>query len=489
MSDIIDLELIIESGISTVFIETADEERVITLFRRLSVRNGKALYRWTVATGLSRLEDDFPTRRQPQKLADVLSQISQATTAGIYLFLDSHPWMDDPLTIRLIRETAQHADHAHTLIFVGPEIVIPAELKSLSARFELSLPTLEQLAEIIHQESAAWGRKNRKSVKASRSVIDAMTQNLLGMTLSDARRLIRQAIYDDGILADDDIDELVEAKYRTLDSDAVLTFEMETAKFGDVAGLRHLKKWLQQRRAVFLADEAPAGLDSPKGILLLGVQGAGKSLAAKSIAGAWQLPLLRLDFAALYNKYYGETERNLRDALRTAETMEPCVLWIDEIEKGLSTDNEGGPSQRILGTLLTWMAERGSRVFLVATANDIEALPPELLRKGRFDEIFFVDLPRTDVRAEIFRIHLQKRDQEIEAVDLDRLSDASAGFSGAEIEQAVVASLYSAFAQQQPLTTQHILEEINKTRPLSVLMKEKIDYLRAWAAERTVMAD
>lgn len=489
MSDIFDLELIIESGISTVFIETADEERVIALFRRLSVRNAKTLYRWSVATGMSGLEGDIPVRHQPQKLAEVLAQISRAASAGVYLFLDSHPWMDDPLTVRLVREIAQDTDLGHTLVFTGPEIEIPAELKPISARFELSLPSREELTEIIHQESAAWGQKKRRSVKATSSVIQAMTQNLLGMTLSDARRLVRQAIYDDGILADDDIDELVEAKYRTLDSDAVLTFEMETAKFGDVAGLSHLKHWLRQRRPVFLADEAPAGLDPPKGVLLLGVQGAGKSLAAKSIAGAWQLPLLRLDFAALYDKYYGETERNLRNALRTAETMEPCVLWIDEIEKGLSTDNEGGPSQRVLGTLLTWMAERKSRVFLVATANDIEALPPELLRKGRFDEIFFVDLPSAEVRREIFRIHLQKRHQEIQNIDLDRLSAATEGFSGAEIEQAVVASLYSAFAQQQPLTTDHILEEINKTRPLSVLMKEKIDYLRAWAADRTVMAD
>jgi SpoVK/Ycf46/Vps4 family AAA+-type ATPase len=199
--------------------------------------------------------------------------------------------------------------------------------------------------------------------------------------------------------------------------------------------------------------------------------------------------LLRLDFGTLYNKYYGETERNLRDSLKTAESMSPCVLWIDEIEKGLATDSDGGPSRRILGTLLTWMAEHDARVFLVATANDIEMLPPELLRKGRFDEIFFVDLPGEEVRGEIFRIHLSMREQDPKLFDVEGLQAASQGFSGAEIEQAVVAALYASHASKEPLGTAHILAEIERTKPLSVLMAEKIAYLRSWAASRTVSAD
>jgi SpoVK/Ycf46/Vps4 family AAA+-type ATPase len=219
------------------------------------------------------------------------------------------------------------------------------------------------------------------------------------------------------------------------------------------------------------------------------VQGSGKSLAAKAVAGAWGLPLLRLDFAALYNKYYGETERNLRESLRTAELMAPCVLWIDEIEKGLTADSDGGPGKRILGTLLTWMSERRSRVFLVATANDIEALPPELLRKGRFDEIFFVDLPGEKARAGIFGIHLRKRGLDAARFDCAALALQAGGFSGAEIEQAVVAALYSAHARKEALTTAHISTEIAATRPLSVVMAEKVAYLRAWASTRTVSAE
>jgi SpoVK/Ycf46/Vps4 family AAA+-type ATPase len=236
-----------------------------------------------------------------------------------------------------------------------------------------------------------------------------------------------------------------------------------------------------------------AGLDAPKGILLLGVQGCGKSMAAKAVAGTWRVPLLRLDFGVLYNKFYGETERNLREALASAEAMAPCVLWIDEIEKGVATDaagdSDGGVSRRVLGTLLTWMSERKSKVFLAATANDIAMLPPELVRKGRFDEIFFVDLPDETSRKEIFRIHLARRKQKPEDLDVDGFAAATAGFSGAEIEQIVVSGLYEALARSEPLSTVILKEEITRTRPLSLTMSERISALKAWAAERTVSAD
>jgi SpoVK/Ycf46/Vps4 family AAA+-type ATPase len=245
------------------------------------------------------------------------------------------------------------------------------------------------------------------------------------------------------------------------------------------------------RRAAFAGEQGTEGLPPPRGILLLGVQGSGKSLAAKSVAGAWKLPLLRLDFATLYNKFTGETERNLREALKGAARMSPCVLWIGEIEKGLAADEsggDGGVSTRILGTLLTWMSERKESVFLVATANDISRLPPELLRKGRFDEIFFVDLPDATTRSDILCIHLKRRKLDPVNFDLSALSAATEGFSGAEIEQATVASMYEAHAHKVPLSTQHILSEISGTRPLSVMMAEKVEDLRAWARERCVPA-
>src|SRR5262249_6033770 len=269
-----------------------------------------------------------------------------------------------------------------------------------------------------------------------------------------------------------------------LNKDGLLHFEYETARFADVAGLAHLKTWVEQRRGAFLGLKKAAKLDPPKGLLLLGVQGCGKSLAAKAVAGGFGVPLVRLDFGTLYNKYHGETERNLRESLRHAEQLAPCVLWVDEIEKGLAGgDNDDGVSRRVLGYLLTWMAERREAVFIVATANEVQELPAELLRKGRFDEIFFVDLPDVAARPEIFSIHLGKRELKAGDFTLDALAAASEGFSGAEIEQAVVSGLYAANAENAPITQTDIERALHETRPLSVLMAEQVDALREWAKE------
>jgi len=277
----------------------------------------------------------------------------------------------------------------------------------------------------------------------------------------------------------------MQAKYQLLNQDGILHFEYETEKFSAVGGFANLKKWLEQRRNAFNDSQQH---DRPKGVLLLGVQGCGKSLAAKSVAGVWGLPLLRLDFAALYNKYHGESEKNLRQSLKAAETMAPCVLWIDEMEKGFSSsDSDGGTSKRLLGTFLTWLAENKKHVFLVATANDIQSLPPELIRKGRMDEIFFVDLPDEKTRENIFSIHLRKRDLEIADFNLKELAQVSQGFSGAEIEQALVSALYAMAAAT--LKTTDIIKAINNTKPLSIVMDKQISALRAWAQSRTVPAN
>jgi SpoVK/Ycf46/Vps4 family AAA+-type ATPase len=280
----------------------------------------------------------------------------------------------------------------------------------------------------------------------------------------------------------------MQAKYELLNRSGVLSFEYDTAKFADLGGMSRLKDWLKQRRVAF--DGSAPHLDAPKGVLLLGVQGCGKSVAARAAAGIYGVPLLRLDFAAIHNKYVGESERNLRETLSTADLMSPCVLWIDEIEKGIATgEGDSGTSRRVLGTFLTWLAEKDTKVFVIATANDISALPPELIRKGRFDEIFFVDLPSGSVRADILRIHARKRSVPVSEEQISALSHASEGFSGAEIEQAVVSALYAAHASKAPVSAAHILSEIRNTRPLSRVMAEKIEELRSWAADRTVAAD
>jgi SpoVK/Ycf46/Vps4 family AAA+-type ATPase len=393
-------------------------------------------------------------------------------------------------SIRLKEVALACEETPHTVVLLSHALTVPAELKRFMARFDLSLPDSAHLREIVNEETVIWAEKHPgRRVTADRTTLDLLIRNLSGMSAADARRLVRKAIYDDGAITRSDLSLVTRAKYDMLDMEGVLSFEYETGQLGDVGGVDTLKEWLSQRRAVFHREEKARGLEPPKGILLLGVQGGGKSLAAKSVAGMWGVPLLRLDFGALYNKFFGESERNLRQALRIAQVMAPCVLWLDEIEKGISSDeHDGGTSRRVLGTLLTWMAERKHTVFMVATANDISALPPELLRKGRLDEIFFVDLPERRVRAEIFSIHLHKRDLDPDAFDLDRLAEASEGYSGAEIEQVVVAALYSAVARDTGPQTVDLLREMERTRALSVVMAEKVAALRAWASGRTVPA-
>jgi SpoVK/Ycf46/Vps4 family AAA+-type ATPase len=324
----------------------------------------------------------------------------------------------------------------------------------------------------------------RVDVKAIEKLVD----NLAGLPLHDVERLTRQAVFNDGALTEDDIKPLLAAKYQLLNRGGTLSFEADTARFADIGGLKNLRRWILQRKAAF--DGSAPELDSPKGVLLLGVQGCGKSLAARAAAGVLGVPLVRLDFGAIFSKWHGESEKNLRESLSSAEALAPCVLWLDEIEKALASgDNDGGTSRRTLGTFLTWLAEQRARVFIVATANDITALPPELVRKGRFDEIFFVDLPSPASRVEIFGIHTKKRGVTLSDADMQALAARSEGFSGAEIEQAVVSALYTAHSNQQAADARLIAQELAATRPLSVVMAEKIAELRDWAAERTVPAD
>ena len=491
MNDQHDLELVVVSRFPIILIETREEQRVVELLERVCNLRNLALFHWNIAQGLQRnaRSDRIPETKEPTA---ALRHIEATPQNGVYTLLDFHPYLNDPVNVRLIKNIAQtYHKTERTLVFVSHQISLPPELERLAARFSLSIPDAHAIRDILKEEIAAWERFNEK-VRGHQAAVDALVQHLIGLTRDDASRLIRLALRNDGMITQDDIPRVLKAKHDLLSQGGLLNLELDTAQFSDVAGVKNLKRWLTQRRPAFLGAPEAAGLDAPKGIMLLGVQGCGKSLAAKAVAGTWGVPLLHLDFGSLYNKYIGETERNLRDALKTADAMAPCILWIDEIEKSLSTDSgdsDGGSSQRLLSTLLTWMAERRSRVFIVATANDIQALPPELVRKGRLDEIFFVDLPDAETRGEILRIHLARRKQNPAQFDLAKLAAACDGFSGAEIEQAVVSALYEAVAEQQALSDALLLAEIGRTRPLSVVMGEKLTALRNWAADRTVMAN
>ncbi|MFP5382465.1 MAG: AAA family ATPase [Gammaproteobacteria bacterium] len=493
MPDLKDLQLTLDAGVPLLVIESWEEDRMLDLVRRVGFSRGLPVWGWTLTDGLRRLEiEGAAARKDLHDPKEALRYVRAQNDYGLFVFCDLHPFLrDDPEIVRLIKDIAlAHARVPHTLMLLSHALELPPELQRHASRFRLSLPGDAQLTAIVREEAADWSRRNNgQRVRTDAKSLDALVRSLRGMTTADARRLVRGAIIDDGAITDSDVPAVNRAKVDLLARGGVLGFEYDTADFANVAGLARLKAWLAQRKTVFFGGQ-DAKIDAPRGILLTGVQGAGKSLAARAVAGNWGLPLLRFDFGALYNKFHGETERNLRESLKVAETVAPCVLWMDEIEKGIAVgDHDGGTSRRVLGTLLTWMAERKSPVFVVATANDIARLPAELVRKGRFDEVFFVDLPSAAMRAEIFRIHLVRRGQDVALFDLSRLAEVSDGHTGAEIEQAVVSALYGALARQQPLTTTHLVNAVEQTRPLSVTMAEQVQAVRDWARERAVSAD
>jgi SpoVK/Ycf46/Vps4 family AAA+-type ATPase len=494
MTDRRDLELILASNVPIVVIETHDEARLLKVLVTLAVQQGtqdyRPLFRWSITDGLQRMDLDLEAQPHNAEPTNVLKHIRAVGGAGIYALLDFHPYLNDPVHVRLLKDIAiAAADKRLTLFLISHQLELPAELQRYSARLDLALPDDTARAEIVQRIVAAYQRDHpTANVEVDAKALRLLIDNLAGLTAADTERLARNAVYQDGAISATDLPQVMQAKYELLNENGVLFYEYDTTRFADIAGFRNLKVWLKQRQTTFRAKNS--SLDPPRGILLIGVQGCGKSLAAKAASGIFNVPLLRLDFASLYNKYHGETERNLRESLKTAEVMAPCVLWIDELEKGIASGQEdSGTSKRVLGSFLTWMAERERNVLVVATANDISALPPELVRKGRFDEIFFVDLPSPSTRRDILQIHLKKRQLDPGRFDLVELATATHGFSGAEIEQGVVSALYAAQALRQPPATAHVSAEFAKTKPLSVVMSERINGLRAWAQDRTVPVD
>ncbi len=492
MFDAHDLAVLLRSGAPLIVIETNEESLLVDAFRHVVAELFRPLYAWSITRGLKRLDMDDMGTPEANDSSVLLEAMQRDTQRSIWLLFDFGPYLRYAANIRRLREMVLAGrSERHSIVLIGAKVELPDELAPLATRFEIRLPDEAVLGKMVREEAFAYSREH----SGRRAEIDAGAQRALirhlrGLTMIDARGIVRKLIHADGKIAEADVREAQRAKFELLGRGGVLSFEPDVADFEQVAGLSTLKRWISQRRAIFVEGTAPKGLDPPRGVLLLGVQGCGKSLAAKACAGGFGVPLLRLDFGALYNKYHGETERNLRDALKAAEAMSPCVLWCDEIEKGLATStSDDGVSKRVLGSLLTWMNERKAPVFLVATANDVSQLPPEFLRKGRFDEIFFVDLPNGDAREAALRIHLKRRDIDPARIDLDSLTVATAGYSGAEIEQCIVAALYEAHADGKPADTARLLTAIRTTRPLSVLMAERVQALRDWARERCVPAD
>ncbi len=489
-----DLRVVLRSRTPIVVVETHDEPELLNMLVQnsmsVNVTDHLPMFRWSITDGLQRLDISLEEQESTFEPEDVLRSIRKTRQQGIYVLLDFHPYLQDPLNTRLLKDIAiDSAALQRKVVLLSHRIKLPPELEHFSVQFDMQLPDEKERALIIREVADEWAAENPGSaVQADAKAYRMLVTNLAGLTTSDTRRLARNAIMQDGAITKSDLPPVMEAKYQLLNRDGVLSYEYDTSRFSQIGGQMKLKEWLKFREPAFRGELKH--LDAPKGALLLGVQGCGKSLAARAVAGVYAVPLLRLDFGRLFNKYHGETEKNLRGALEMATLMAPCVLWVDEIEKSLASGNDNsGTAKRVLGTFLTWLAEKKNPVFIVATANDVSELPPELVRKGRFDEVFFVDLPKFEIRKRIFEIHLVKRDLDVSQFDLNLLAKETDGFSGSEIEQAVVSGMYAAHAHDQTLNQAVLMDEIRRTFPLSVTMSEKIEKLRAWATSRAVSVD
>lgn len=489
MDDLARLEELLLQQQGLVIIKSHEEQRILAMLDRFAVLNGRRVNTWSTTTGL-RAGPERKSIYNTSEIPDALRHVMTMPDNGIWVFFDAHHFLADPIVIRLLKDIlAQNS--RRMLVMITPDVELPGDLKKVAAVLEPELPTKERVYQILKDEASNWAQNSGQRVTASRDAITLMLQHLSGLTESDVRKLCRMSIHDDGAVTAADINRVLRHKHQMMDSGELLTLETDVPKLDEIGGLDRLKEWLRIRREVFIDPDSAPGLPPPKGILLLGVQGSGKSLTAKCVAGSWQLPLFRLDFGQLYGKYHGESETNLRNALDIVRTIAPCVLWMDEIEKGLASDSgssDGGVSRRMLATLLTWMNERQEPVFMVATANDIQALPPELLRKGRFDEIFFVDLPDETARHTILAIHLAKQKLDPACFFIEHLAGLTAGFSGAELQQAIISASYAAHAERRQPTQADVERAITQTQPLSVVMAEPIAALRAWASTRTVPA-
>jgi AAA+ superfamily predicted ATPase len=478
-------------------ITTPEEDDALQTVLHAAIETTHDVLIWSQSVGIrdALLRDSPPTIDTEHPAAALYHLGTLDASRRLIVMLDLVPHLNkDERTLRQWRDLVKKCQRdGSTMIMIDHQSDRPPVVRAWSHEFELTLPDEAELEQILKSTLRVRNEEVPVQVYLNRRDLDTIIRNLKGLTRRQARQIILDAVCGDSRFDITDVNHILAQKRRVLQSSGLLEFVEAPVDLEEIGGLSRLKNWLNQRRCAFSKDAAEFGITAPRGVLMLGVQGAGKSLAAKAVATGWQMPLMRMDVGALYDKYIGESERRLRDTLKQAEMMAPIVLWIDEIEKAFasaaSRSVDGGLSQRMFGTLLTWMQEREGGVFTIATANDIEALPPELLRKGRFDEIFFVDLPTFDARAQIFSIHLKKRGRTPEEFDLAALAAASDGYSGAEIEQAVVAGLHTAFAASQPLTTGHILASLEASPPISVTMRERIEELRNWAQGRCVPAD
>ncbi len=508
-----DLRTLIRSSHPLIIIETVEEERVSHLLQSVTAQERMPLFEWSVTRGLTRADEPTLSKMTATPLA-VLQHLQTLTVEAVFWLKDLAPHLQEPPVARQLREVgAVFSRSRATCVITGHPITLPLDIEKLAVRLDLRLPDRDELQSMLRSVLQSLGPKMSPRRPRSTTVVqsilssisdskaaqqgpsaqerDAILRALQGLTLHQARQIVTQCLVEDGTLSADDVQNILKRKVQAIKDGGLLEYyPLEDNRF-ELGGFVSLKSWLERAKVGFTAEAKALNLTPPRGIMLVGVPGCGKSLAAKAIAREWQLPLLKLDAGRLFDKFVGESEKNFRKAIETAESLSPIVLWVDEIEKAMvagggSGEADAGLSRRLFGAFLTWLQEKKQEVFVVATANDLSSLPPELPRKGRFDEIFFVDLPDDGEREAIWNIHLSLRKQDSTRFDLVKIVSASDGFSGSEIEQAVVASLYRALHHKTPLTTDLLIEELTHTMPLSVTRREDIDALRQMAEGRFV---
>jgi SpoVK/Ycf46/Vps4 family AAA+-type ATPase len=480
-----ELQLLVRARYPLVWLVTHEERRAERILRELASELQREVVFWSSSEGF----DHAALAGQGGDAPAALQAIRKASEKRIFVLKDLHAHLEDAKLVRLLRDTVRDLRSSYkSLLLLGPVLKIPPELEKDTTVVDLPLPRVAELTSLLEAMLKVVPARRAKAAPDA-ALIERAVKATLGLTETEAENVFAKAIVNSGSFGEDDLPLILSEKKQILRKAGLLEYHDPSETMSTVGGLERLKSWLRDRAGAFTEEAKRYGLPAPRGMLLLGVQGCGKSLMAKAVASAWKLPLLRLDVGRVFSSYVGASEANMIAAIRVAESLAPAVLWMDEIEKGLSGVRssghvDGGVTARVFATLLTWMQEKTAPVFVVATANQVKELPPELLRKGRFDEIFFIDLPGSPEREAIFRIHLEKRKRETARFDLAALVQATEGWSGAEIEQAVTAALHATFPKGRDIETADVLLAVAETVPLSRTMAEEIAELRRWATTR-----
>jgi AAA+ superfamily predicted ATPase len=491
-----EIETLIRARYPILYILTGEEMRVQNVIVEIAQKRQKKVFEWSYSTGIVPAGTSIQSQKHRNASTKdpllALDQVIEQVEPAIYVFKDFHPFLtkNNFAVTRKLKEIALHLKNSFkTIVLLSPVLEIPTELEKEVTVLNFPLPTKDDLGQLLDKIVSDVKQFKQVKIDLDDAGRERLLQGALGLTLGEAENVFAKIIVKDERLSGDDVSEVFAEKQQIIRKNGLLEYYATNETFANVGGLSVLKEWLNKRAVAFTAEARAFGLPAPKGIMMLGVQGCGKSLSAKAVSSLWQLPLLRFDMGRMFGSLVGSSEENVRRAISVAESVAPTILWVDEIDKAFagsqgSGATDGGTTARVFGTFLTWLSEKTAPVFVVATANDISQLPPELLRKGRLDEIFFVDLPSVEEREEIFRIHVHRRGRDPAQFDLKSLAEASNDFSGAEIEEAIISALFDAFYAREELTTRHVLTGLAQTVPLARTMDEQISRLRSWADGR-----